>query len=598
MTPPLHSVIPLPTATPEGPYEIASDQHVDTNSNLEILKLVDFVAQVRDDSRAFLSVDGDLRELGIILELVRNHLTGRLTTASALADASGLSYGTAIRAIDEMIRLGFIAKRPRTATGKSFSLHPSAELLRRWQIYADSIRILAEALTVIGPSKARAGRKPPSRRMVETNPVIPPPAVLSSKLGLSRGLRVLVHADPTFMAMNALKRQLELILGVDIHSRALSIDRLRDEIVSNGNARISNYDIIACDLPWFGEMADRGRLRPLDDLIARSAIDLCDFIPDALASARWKGEQYGIPVMTTAEMLVHRTDLLEEAGVNPPRTIPELIEAARRLHNPGKNVFGLAWNGGRGTALGHTFMTIMAAHGQPIVNLAPTSDGFDVEHAFGECLRPMFLSDGARDTADFLRAIVAFSPPEILSMVWYDRARAYASGRAALAYSHTLLANIFERDPASPAYRRTGYAPHPTGPAGWPISVLGGYALSIPSNIAPERVSAVWDAIEMLTSASAAKLYILNGSLASPRFSVNRDPDVATVSPVIGVVDRMAREGVLRMWPRPPVPGVSMLIRVAGEEIHDMLFGLKTAPQALADAQNRADALMRGRGLY
>jgi multiple sugar transport system substrate-binding protein len=297
-------------------------------------------------------------------------------------------------------------------------------------------------------------------------------------------------------------------------------------------------------------------------------------------------------------LLVYRTDLLAKAGLDPPRTTVELIEAARRLQNPAEDVFGLAWNGGRGTALGHTFITLMAAHGQPIVNLARTATGFDTERPDGDAFRPMFLSSGARETADFLRTIAAYSPPEILSMTWYDRARAFASGRAALGYSHTLLANISERDVSSPAYRRSGYLPHPTGKAGWPIAVLGGYALSIPSNIAPERVSAVWEAIVMLTSASASKLYILNGSLASPRFSVNTDPEVAAVSPVIGVVDQMARQGILRMWPRPPVPGVSMLIKVAGEEIHDMLLGLKTVEQALRGAQNRADALMRESGAY
>jgi multiple sugar transport system substrate-binding protein len=243
-------------------------------------------------------------------------------------------------------------------------------------------------------------------------------------------------------------------------------------------------------------------------------------------------------------------------------------------------------------------MTIMAAHGQPIVNLARTTDGFHVEGASGESLRPMFLSDAALATADALRALMPYSPPEILSMNWYDRARAFAAGRTALAYSHTLLANLFERDSASAAYRKIGYAPHPTGPAGWPISVLGGYGLSIPANIAPERVPAVWEALLALTSASAAKLYILNGSLASPRFSVNRDPEVAAVSPVIGVVDQMARDGILRMWPRPPVPGISTVIRVAGEEVHDMLLGLKTPEAALADAQNRTDALLQERGVY
>ena len=38
-----------------------------------------------------------------------------------------------------------------------------------------------------------------------------------------RGLRVLVHADPTFMAMLNLKRQFEMILGTGIESRALAL---------------------------------------------------------------------------------------------------------------------------------------------------------------------------------------------------------------------------------------------------------------------------------------------------------------------------------------------------------------------------------------
>jgi multiple sugar transport system substrate-binding protein len=591
----------LPSASvtsPEGPYEIVGGEKIDRASALNVLKVVEFVAQLRDTSRSLLPLDQDLRELGIVLELFRNHLTGRITTASSLADASGLSHGTAVRAIEEMIGAGYIVRRQRTGTGKSFSLHPSAKFLRRWQVFSEDVRWLAEGFVVEAPTRTSLIRERRGNKKGKTADIIAPPAVLETKLALSRGLRVLVHADPTFMAMNALKRQFELILGVEISVRALSIDRLRRAIVDNSLQRISDYDIIACDLPWFGEMASKGRLRPLDDLIRQSDVDLHDFISDAVASTRWNGEHYGVPVMATAEMLVYRTDLLAEAGVDPPSTITELIEAARRLHSPEKGISGLAWNGGRGTALGHTFITILAAHGQPIVNISPTADGFDVDRASGENLRPMFLTDAARATAEVLRYLVPYSPPEILSMVWYDRARAFASGRAAMAYSHTLLANLFERDPNSPAYRRVGYVPHPTGLTGRPICVLGGYALSIPSNIAPERVPAVWAAIVALTSQNAAKVYIVNGSLASPRFSVNRDPEVAAVSPIIDAVDGFARRGLLRMWPRPPVPGISMVIQVAGEEVHDLLLGLKPPDRALADAQNRADALMRANGVY
>jgi hypothetical protein len=240
----------------------------------------------------------------------------------------------------------------------------------------------------------------------------------------------------------------------------------------------------------------------------------------------------------------------------------------------------------------------MSAFGAAVVNLRRIAGGFDAEHASGEQLRPMFLSPEARATAEYLRELMAFSPPGILGMAWYDRAIAYAHGRAAMAYSHSMLAPLYEVDPTSPAHRRTGYLPHPVGPGGRPIVPMGGYALSIPANIAPERIRPAWTALRTLTSASAAKLYLMNGSLASPRLSVSRDPEVRSISPLIATIDEMAASGMLRMWPRPPVPGVTALIDIAGQEIHDALAGAKPIAQALIDAQNRADAVMRSCGAY
>jgi len=101
-----------------------------------------------------------------------------------------------------------------------------------------------------------------------------------------------------------------------------------------------------------------------------------------------------------------------------------------------------------------------------------------------------------------------------------------------------------------------------------------------------------------LTSAQAIKLYIENGSLVSPRFSVSSDPEVQQISPLITIVDKMAREGVLQVWPRPPVPEIVSIIDIAGEELHDMLLGQKTVSTALRNAQNRSDALMRENGHY
>ncbi len=110
-----------------------------------------------------------------------------------------------------------------------------------------------------------------------------------------------MHADPTFTAMRTLKRQFEMILGVPIRSRALSIDRLKVEVMENGRLPVSKYDIVAIDYPWFGELASKDYLTPLDDLIAGLGDDVGDFYPDTLASSRWRGVQYGLPAIMTAE---------------------------------------------------------------------------------------------------------------------------------------------------------------------------------------------------------------------------------------------------------------------------------------------------------
>lgn len=569
---------------PEGPYELGDRTSIDQKTiRDEQARFVDFVAQIYDGAETLLGPGGNQREMRMILHLIASHFDGLLVTSSSLAAESGLSYGTALRTMDDLAARGLVVRRERTTSGRSHSLHPSTTLLTRWRQFAyRSDALMRGTLRKEAPSKP--SRTPPSA-------VLPPPAVLDTKLSLGRGLRVLVHADPTFMAMLNLKRQFEMILGTRIESRALSIDRLHAELIANAQRPVSQYDLVAVDLPWFGEMAEAGRLLPLDALSAGFGSDQGDIYPDALDSSFWKGQQYGVPIMVSGEVLVYRKDLLAAAGLEPPRTVEQTLAVARTLHDPKAGLAGMSWNGGRGTPLGHTFMMIMSAFGQPIIDLTPTTDGYDTKRITPENLRPMFQSDAAQQTVEYLLDLLAVSPAGILQMAWYDRARTYAKGGAAMAYSHSLLAPIHETDPTSPAYLRTGYAPHPTGPKGRPIVPMGGYSLAIPSNIAANRISEVWRALQTLTSASATKLYLANGSLASSRTSVSRDPEVAALSPMIAAVDEMAGKGYLRMWPRPSVPGIAELIVIAGEEIHDILSGTKTTRDALATAQRRAAAL-------
>lgn len=193
-------------------------------------------------------------------------------------------------------------------------------------------------------------------------------------------------------------------------------------------------------------------------------------------------------------------------------------------------------------------------------------------------------------------ALLQYSPPDILSMSWYERVRPFASGRVAMAYGYTLLAPYFEQNPACAAHGKVGFLPHPSGPNAQNIAPVGGYLLGIPANIAPERLEAAAEALIVFTSPEAQKLYVEHGSRTNPRYSVGADPEVRRLSPIFEAVDAMSWRDELQFWPRPPIPEINDIIRICGEECHDMLRGVKAPKAALQMAQDRADRLLREAG--
>ena len=410
------------TKRPEGPFETSDRRAEFGASGEEMSRFLDFVEQLDQESRQSLSIKSGYDETPLLITLLRNHLSGKLTTSTSLAQSSGMTYGTAIRAIGSIEDRGLLVRRPRTSSGKSYSLHPSDKLIREWQEFARRVHALVGTTIRLNDSKGAPSSDYFFGASYNQGRTISPPGVLASKLPLQRDLRILVHADPTFMAMHVLKKQFESIFGVPIRSRALSIDRLREEILTNAAKPNSDYDLIACDLPWFGEMAEAGHFLPVDNLMAQTALDTADFHGEALASARYKGVQYGVPVQTTPELLVCRSDLLADHGLPAPRTIDETLVAAKTLHSRGRSLSGIAWNAARGTPLGHSFLFMMGAFGQPALNLRAIEGGFDGEHVAGENYRPMFDSDAARKTAEYMQELLNYSPSGILSMSWYERA--------------------------------------------------------------------------------------------------------------------------------------------------------------------------------
>lgn len=561
----------------------------------ELLRILSYLEDSSNELETALDLYDPNPVFRMALYAIKGHLESRVMTPTSLIAASNVPYATANRRLRDMVEAGLIEQRPRTKSGKSFSMHPSKKLLDQWSQMSGRVRRLAE--TSFGDHTSREeARDYYFGGSYMTARSIPPIQILPEPLKLAGGMRVLVHGDPTFMVMENLKRQFEQVIGTQIHQRAFSIDRLREEALRNAERTSSRYDIIALDLPWMGEFVEKKILMPLDEIMDVARLDPADFHTAGWKAAHWDGLPYGVPAQTTPELLFYRCDLFAEAGLEPPTTTDGLLEAARRMHAPQKGRYGIGWNAARGTALGHSVLMAMADFGQPVLDLPAMAGGFDTDGLAARDYRVTIDTDKTLMAAEYLMELLQYSPPEILSMSWYERVRPFASGRIAMAYGYTLLAPYFELDPSSPAHGKTGYLPHPHGPNAGNLAPVGGYVMGIPANLAPERVGAAVEALRVFTSPEAQKLYVQNGSRTNPRYSVGADAEVRRASAIFEAVDAMSLRDELQFWPRPPVPEITGIIKVCGEEFHDMLRGLISPRAALRQAQDRAEALIEKSG--
>jgi multiple sugar transport system substrate-binding protein len=572
--------------------KVAVQAMISPQIKAEVLEIISFLENFSDEVEDVADIFAANPYFHMSLHLIRNHFEAKTVTPTSLIGASRAPYATANRRMKEMLAQGLIEMRPRTRTGKSFSVHPSEKLQDSWMQMSKRIPRLVEKSFGTLPKKPGDndyyfGGSYLSQRS------IPPIQVLSEPLKIAGGVRILVHGDPTFMVMDGLKRQFEQVVGTQIHQRAFSIDWLREEALKNSERNSSRYDIIAVDLPWMGEFIEKGVLAPLDQVMDVERLDPSDFHTAGWKATHWHGKSYGVPSQTTPELLFYRKDIFADAGLEPPSTTDEVLNAAAAFHDPAQGRYGIAWNAARGTALGHTFMLTCADFGQPVFNLPKVAGGFEANNLDPEQLVPTIDSPGGLEAAEYLLELLQFSPPEILSMSWYERVRPYAAGKVAMAYGYTLLAPYFELDPGSPAYEKTGYLPHPAGPNGSPLAPVGGYVLCIPANLSKERQAAAAEALIAFTSPEAQKLYVQNGSRTSPRYSVDADPEVRRLSSIFEAVEAMSWRDELQFWPRPPVPQIAEIINICGQEFHDMLRGQSTPREALKRAQKRAEKTMR-----
>lgn len=558
----------------------------------ELLRVIEYLERVRQPYRALFPMADPDPVWDIAVHLVRSHIRGETVTISKLAQVAEVPFTTAMRRIETLIGQDLIRRRPIGRTGKTFSLHPSEQMLAAFLSYARQTKSLLAQTVGMRPNHEGDEEYYFGGSRLESQ-LAPPPALLQRQLSDAPKLRFLMHADNYCASLQNLWADYRNNLGSRRDFDLRPLPALYDRVVGNARARVSDYDVVMLNFPWLGEAVERGYIRRAEDYVYQAGIDSLDFDPRVWATGRWRGRQEAVPIFASIELLAIRRDWFQESGLAPPRSFADVLAAARAFHAPERGRYGIVWNGQRGMPLASTFMFLLACCGGAVLDLPQGQAIWSLEQVEYATLDVTVASESARQALAYMHELVPLSPPGVLDTSWDSALELFMDGQAAMIYCWSMRAARLEYDVRSKVKRRVQYLPQPAGPGGDNVSPLGGFLLAVPSNLREDRVDMAFEAIRWMTSPDAIRMHIKTGFPVLPRFSMSADPEIAASSPIVHFVNDLARRNLLQTWQRPPLPQYRGIETVLGEEIHAALTGAKTDAQALAAARSRIERILR-----
>jgi multiple sugar transport system substrate-binding protein len=91
----------------------------------------------------------------------------------------------------------------------------------------------------------------------------------------------------------------------------------------------SEIDVIGADVIWPAQFAANKWIEDLGDLFTEQMQQ--DFLSATIETSSYNGRIYGVPWYSDAGLLYYRKDLLDKAGLKPPRTWEELHDQAAKV---------------------------------------------------------------------------------------------------------------------------------------------------------------------------------------------------------------------------------------------------------------------------
>jgi multiple sugar transport system substrate-binding protein len=319
-------------------------------------------------------------------------------------------------------------------------------------------------------------------------------------------ITVLINDSPWFPGFAAMVDLYTETTGNEVNLDVTPFPGMLDKTRNAVQSDESEYDAVAIteqNIPFF---YSTGLLMPILDIDADYVLD--DNIISYGSAARWDkdlgvngpdGTILGVPINGNIQLYYYRTDLFEEAGIEPPTTFDEMEAIAEQLGNPPR-MFG---NANRVNPIWWEFGAYVASYGAEYVQLEDSgkwSIGFD---------RP----EGMEAVQRWLTLGRDWAPQNYADLGQGDLLALMASGRLAQVHMVGAAAPNFYDPDQSIVGGKMGATVVPGLTAESRSPRTGMWVMSHPANLPEERAAAGFEFVKWLTTKDNQIAYTLAGAI-------------------------------------------------------------------------------------
>ncbi|MCX5514750.1 hypothetical protein C3941_15645 [Kaistia algarum] len=358
---------------------------------------------------------------------------------------------------------------------------------------------------------------------------------------------------------------------------------LRSKIVADASNKVGGFQVYCLDNNYIPLFASNKWVAQIDSAI-KPEYKLDDVFDSLKTSYSWQGGLFGLPIYSEVTLLYYRKDLLDAAGLTPPKTLDELETAAAKLTQP-PQTFGIALRGLRGEGMNaYTWTEWMRSYGANFLDAN---------------MHPVFNSPEAIEgTEHYSNLINKYGSPGNGTWGWDKVSSAFAAGRVAMIVESSAFYPVFNDPKQSSVVGKVGYAVVPAGPKGaFPANYSIGLAIPATVDPASKTFAAATAFLQWATSQEMEFARTDKDIGNEDRKSVNQS-DLLKSKIDAGYIQAVQEgQAITKTHYRPMIPQWREMGDIIGAEIEASFTGGKSAKEALDAAAEQVTARFKSQGV-